>query len=213
MIHVYGFVDELAELPALAGVDEAPLERFQVAGLELVLSRAATPPSAEVSREAVLRHAQVVEELMRRSAAVLPAQLGRAFRDEHQLAAAVEEQAPQLARSLERVRGCVEYGLRVTAVPTESAPAGSGADYMRARLAQVRLQDELLERLHEPLAGLARSTTLQRRPDGVSAAYLVAQDDVPAFERAAAGLEHPVEVTVVCTGPWPPYSFVGGAAS
>ena len=79
MIHVYGFVDELAELPALAGVDEAPLERFQVAGLELVLSRAATPPSAEVSREAVLRHAQVVEELMRRSAAVLPAQLGRAF--------------------------------------------------------------------------------------------------------------------------------------
>lgn len=213
MIHVYGVVDDLAELPALAGIDEAPLERLRVAGLELVLSRAATPPSAEVSRETVLRHAQVVEELMHRSAAVLPAQLGRAFRDEHQLAAAVEEQAPQLARSLERVRGCVEFGLRVTTAPGEAAPAGTGADYMRARLEQVRIQDDLVERLHEPLARLARSTTLQRRPEGVTAAYLLEHDDVHAFERTAARLEHTGEVTVVCTGPWPPYSFAGGAAS
>src|SRR5690242_10287145 len=104
VIHVYGVVDGLEELPRVLGVDEAPLERRRVAGLELVLSRAETPPSAEVSRETVLRHAQVVEALMRRSAAILPAQLGRAFRDEDQLATAIEEQAVQLERSLERVR-------------------------------------------------------------------------------------------------------------
>ena len=212
MIHVYGFVDGLEELPRVLGVDEAPLERRRVAGLELVLSRAATPPSAEVSRETVLRHAQVVEALMRRSTAILPAQLGRAFRDEHQLAAAIEEQAAQLERSLERVRGCVEFGLRVTKGAAEAPESGTGAGYMYARLEQVRVQDDLVERLHEPLARLARETTLQRRAGGVTAAYLVARDDVRAFEAEAARLEHADGVTVVCTGPWPPYSFATGAS-
>jgi len=212
VIHVYGVVDGLEELPRVLGVDEAPLERRRVAGLELVLSRAETPPSAEVSRETVLRHAQVVEALMRRSAAILPAQLGRAFRDEDQLATAIEEQAVQLERSLERVRGCVEFGLRATPEPADAPEADSGADYMHARLEQVRLQDDLVERLHEPLARLAQATSLQRRTGGVSAAYLVAHDDARAFETAAALLESTPGVTVVCTGPWPPYSFAAGAS-
>ncbi len=212
MIHVYGVVDGLDELPPVAGVDEAPLELRRVAGLELVLSRAATPPSAEVSRETVIRHAHVVDALMRRSAAILPAQLGRAFRDDNQLATAIEEQAAQLERSLERVRGCVEFGLRATTEPAEAPEADSGTGYMQARLEQVRLQDELVERLHEPLARLAKATTLQRRGGGVSAAYLVAREDVPAFEAAAARLERAPGATVVCTGPWPPYSFATGAS-
>lgn len=213
MIHVYGIVDGLEELPSVAGVDEAPLERRRVAGFELVLSRPATLPSPEVSRETVLRHAEVVEALMRRSAAILPAQLGRAFRDEGQLETAIEEQAAQLERSLERVRGCVEFGLRATADEPAAPPeADTGAGYMHARLEQVRLQDDLVERLHEPLARLARATTLERRAGGVSAAYLVARDDVAAFQDAAAGLEGASGATVVCTGPWPPYSFATGAS-
>ena len=212
MIHVYGVVDGLEELPAVAGVEEAPLERRRLAGFELVLSRAATPPSAEVSRETVLRHAQVVEALMRRSAAILPAQLGRGFRDEEQLAAALEEQGAQLKESLERVRGCVEFGLRATTEPAEAPEADSGAGYMHARLEQVRLQDDVVERLHEPLARLARATTLQRRAGGVTAAYLVAREDVAAFEAETARLDGGAGVTVVCTGPWPPYSFAAGAS-
>ncbi len=212
MIHVYGVVDGLDELPALAGVDEAPLERRRVAGLELVLSSGERPPSGELSRETVLRHAQVVEALMGRSAAILPAQLGHAFRDEDQLAAAIEEQAAQLERGLERVRGCVEFGLRATGEATDVPEADTGAGYMHARLEQTRLEDDLVDRLHEPLARLARATTLQRRAGGVTAAYLVARDDAAAFEAAAARLERTPGVTVVCTGPWPPYSFADGAS-
>jgi gas vesicle protein GvpL/GvpF len=212
VIHVYGVVDGLDELPALAGVDEAPLERRRVAGLELVLSSGELPPSGELSRETVLRHAQVVEALMGRSAAILPAQLGRAFRDEDQLAAAIEEQAAQLERGLERVRGCVEFGLRATGEATDVAEADTGAGYMHARLEQTRLEDDLVDRLHEPLARLARATTLQRRAGGVTAAYLVSRDDAAAFEAAAARLERTPGVTVVCTGPWPPYSFADGAS-
>ncbi|HET7760201.1 MAG TPA: GvpL/GvpF family gas vesicle protein [Gaiellaceae bacterium] len=210
MIHVYGVVDGLDEVPPIAGVEDAPLERRRVAGLDLVLSRSATPPSAEVSRETVLRHAQVVEALTRRSAAILPAQLGRGFRDEDQLASAVAEQAAQLERGLERVRGCVEFGLRATTELPPAPEADTGSAYMQARLDQVRLQDDLVERLHEPLARLARETTLQRRGGGVTAAYLVERDEVPAFEAEAARLEHADGVTVVCTGPWPPYSFAAG---
>jgi hypothetical protein len=212
VIHVYGVVDGLDELPALAGVDEAPLERRRVAGLELVLSSGELPPSGELSRETVLRHAQVVEALMGRSAAILPAQLGRAFRDEDQLAAAIEEQAAQLERGLERVRGCVEFGLRATGEATDVPEADTGAGYMHARLEQTRLEDDLVDRLHEPLARLARATTLQRRAGGVTAAYLVSRDDAAAFEAAAARLERTPGVTVVCTGPWPPYSFADGAS-
>lgn len=212
MIHVYGVVDGLEGLPEVAGIDEAPLERRRVAGLELVLSNGATPPSGEVSREAVLRHAQVVEALMGRSAAILPAQLGHAFRDEDQLATAIEEQADQLEHGLERVRGCVEFGLRATTRPANVPEADTGARYMHARLEQVRLQDDLVDRLHEPLAQLARATTLQRRTGGVTAAYLVSRDDAVAFEATAARLERTPGVTVVCTGPWPPYSFATGAS-
>ena len=207
-IHVYGIVDGLDELPPVTGLDDAPLERRQVEGLELVLSHADTPPSAEVSREAVLRHAQVVEELNARSAAILPAQLGRAFRDDDELAAAVREHAPQLARGLERVRGCVEFGLR--AIPgdgNERLPAGSGKEYMRARLEEARRRDRVAARLHEPLARLARATALRSQGDELNAAYLVARDDVSEFRKAVAGLERTPELTVVCTGPWPPYSF------
>jgi len=212
VIHLYGVVDGLTALPPLAGLEEAALERCRVDGLELVLSRSQTAQSAEISRDSVLRHAKVVEELMGRSAAVLPAQLGRAFRDEDELAAAVRAQAPQLERALERVRGCVEFGLR--AVSSESVgelDAASGTDYMRARLEEVQRSDRLVAQLHEPLAGLAHEVTLQQHGGEISAAYLVAREGAEAFQDAVARLERPPEVTVVCTGPWPPYSFAAEA--
>lgn len=209
MIHVYGVVDGLEELPPVAGLEGAPLERRRVDGFELVLSRGETPPSAEVSREAVLRHAQIVEELMSRSAALLPAQLGHAFRDDEELAAAIRGQASQLARGLDRVRGCVEFGLRAVAAPVgDSDTARSGSEYMRARLEEARRQDRLVGDLHQPLARLARESTLRRAGAGeIRAAYLVGREESAAFREAVSRLGDIAGVTVVCTGPWPPYSF------
>jgi hypothetical protein len=186
VIHVYGIVEELRELPPLAGVNDAPLERKRVGRLELVVS---DDPGGEVTQDAVLRHAEVVEGLMNRSRAVLPAQFGRPFDDEGELAAAIRTKAPELERGLERVRGCVEFGLRVAG---EGPSATSGTEYMHARLAQ--------QRIVEPLERLSRASA--------SNAYLVPTENVPAFREAVTHLqnEHP-ELSVVCTGPWPPYSF------
>jgi hypothetical protein len=212
VIHVYGIVDELPELPQVAGVDDAPLERQRLGDVELVISRSETPPAGEVSREAVLRHAEVVEELMRRSNALLPAQLGRMFANEDELSTAVRTRADDFARALERVRGCVEFGLRVHEPTTDRGEAQvprSGAEYMQERLAEVRRRDQLLAELHEPLARLSRATVVTPgAADGLRAAYLVPKANVAAFSEAVQRLEHArPELTIVSTGPWPPYSF------
>lgn len=215
MIHVYGFVQELDALPPLAGLDNAPLERRRLGGLELVVSRLKGLPAAEASQEAVLRHAQVVEELMSRSRAILPAQFGRAFGAEDELAAAVKTKAGELERGLSRVDGCVEFGLRVVGPgQARTTPAvSSGTEYMRTRLGETKRRDRLVDELHEPLARLARSTVLDRVGSRglLEAAYLVPKASARAFRDAVARLEiaHP-ELTVVCTGPWPPYSFAAG---
>jgi FAD/FMN-containing dehydrogenase len=186
VIHVYGIVDELQELPPVPGVDGAPLERRRVDGLELVVSDSA---DTEVTQAAVLRHAEVVEGLMSRSRAVLPAQFGRPFGDEAELEAAIRPKTQELERGLDRVRGCVEFGLRVAG---ESPDATSGTEYMRARLDQ--------QRAVEPLEHVSRAVSAN--------AYLVPADKIDEFQEAVRRLqaEH-AELTIVCTGPWPPYSF------
>ena len=186
MIHVYGIVEGLEELPSLSGVDGAALERRRVGGLEVVVSEGA---AGEVTQDAVLEHAQVVEELMSRSRAVLPAQFGRPFGGEMDLTAAIRPKADELSRGLDRVRGCVEFGLRIAG---ESPSAASGTEYMRARLGQ--------QRAVEPLERLSRAVSAN--------AYLVPVQKIGEFQEAVGRLqaEHP-ELTIVCTGPWPPYSF------
>jgi hypothetical protein len=212
VIHLYGVVDSLAELPPLAGLEGAPLERRSLAGLEVVVSRTDVPPAGEVSREDVLRHAEVVEELASRSRAVLPAQFGRAFADDDELAAVLSDRAQELGRGLERVRGCVEFGLRaIPGEPRAVVEASSGTDYLRTRLDEVRRGDRLTEEIHEPLARLARESTIHRGAGGeLNAAYLVPDENVEAFRDEAARAEASRPATVVCAGPWPPYSFADG---
>jgi hypothetical protein len=210
MIHFYGVVEALEGLPEIDGVDAQPLERRRIEGLDLVLSETPLEPS-EVTQDAVLAHANVVEELMARSAAVLPARFGRAFANEEELADALRAKAPQLARGLNLVRGCVEFGLRALGGVADDEPSRlSGRGYMRARLAEEKARQRLATELHEPLARLARASTRfgGASSDLLRSAYLVSREDIAAFSEHVRSLEtgHP-EVTIVCTGPWPPYSF------
>ena len=211
MIHLYAVVEDLEELPPVAGLSDAPLERLRVQDLDVVVSDGpATGP--ETSDESVLRHALVVEELMQRSAAVLPGRLGQGFSDAHALTRAVRADADGLKTALHRVRGCVELGLRVIRPEpsTVSEPAG-GAEYMHARLAEKRELERLAAEIDDPLARLSRAST-RRAGEAprmlLEAAYLVPLDGVSHFRAEVARLEssHP-ELAVVCTGPWPPYSF------
>jgi hypothetical protein len=211
VIHLYGVVEELEGLPPVVGVDAGRLERRRIEGLELIVSR--TVEGGDVTQEAILSHAHVVEELMGRSDAVLPARFGSAFSDEQELADAVRTKAPALVRGLNLVRGCFEFGLRVLGPDGAAESAAgelSGRDYMRNRLAEEKTRRGLAEELHEPLARLSRAST--RFGDASSellrSAYLVPRPDVAVFGEHVRRLEaaHP-DLTIVCTGPWPPYTF------
>jgi FAD/FMN-containing dehydrogenase len=211
VIHLYGVVEELEGLPPVAGVDAGRLERRRIEGLELIVSH--TVEGSNVTEEAVLSHAHVVEELMGRSGAVLPARFGSAFSNEHELADAVRTKAPELARGLNLVRGCVEFGLRVLGGDgaAENASGGlSGRDYMWRRLAEEKARRQLAAALHEPLARLSRASARfgGASSDLLQSAYLVPRQDVAAFGEHVRRLEavHN-DLTIICTGPWPPYTF------
>ena len=90
-------------------------------GLDVVVSNVADD---EVTQDAVLKHAEVVEQLLGRSRAVLPARFDRPLADEEELNTAVSAAARELERGLRRVRGCVELGLRVIAPSAEAVPKG-----------------------------------------------------------------------------------------
>ena len=208
MIHLYAVVEDLEELPPVAGLSDAPLERLRVQDLDVVVSAGpATGP--QTSDESVLRHALVVEELMQRSAAVLPGRLGQGFSDERSLTRAVRADAERLRTALHRVRGCVELGLRVLRPePAPVAEPAGGAEYMRARLAEKRELERLAAEIDEPLARLSRARTRRCGETArmlLEAAYLVPLDGVMPFRAELARLESSrPELAFVCTGPWPP---------
>ena len=209
MLYVYAFVAESGVAPESAGIDDAALRLQPLSdGLAAVVSEHEAP--VEASDAAVLAHARAVEAVATANDAVLPARFGAIHVDEAALREAVAERT-DLRAALERVRGCVELGLRVFVEAADPTPAPSGTVYMRARLEQRRELERLATRLHEPLASLARDSTLTVGATPrllLTSAYLVERERVEAFRETLTTLEaqHP-QVGAVCTGPWPPYSF------
>jgi hypothetical protein len=207
VIALYAVTDDPAPPPP----ELAQLEVIPVDGLAAVCTRAQEP---EFSAEALWRHEEVVEALMA-DRDLLPVRYGTLLEDEGAVAHAVEERRDELAAALDRVRGAVELSVRVMATETrEAAPAAtdavSGAEYLRSRSDADAERDRASRALHEPLAGLARASAEGRaRPQELfSRAYLVERDAVEAFAAEVARLQdaNPA-LSILCTGPWPPYSF------
>jgi hypothetical protein len=216
VIHVYAFTDGLRSLPDVAGLDGAPLEQLSVAGITAVFSRRADAP-LEARRAQAVAHGAVVDALAREADAVLPARFGEVLGDETALADSVRSRADELRHGFSRVRDCVEVGLRVWGA-AEAVDAASGTDYMRRRRALENERRAVVDELHASLAALARDARVDRRPlhgnEQLVAAYLVARgrvDELRAFVEAFASRRP--ELTVVCTGPWAPFTFVGEEAA
>src|SRR5439155_26256047 len=110
-------------------------------------------------------------------------------------------------------RGCVRFGLRALGGlgGSQDGPREpSGRDYMRTRRAGGKARQRLAEELHEPRARLSRARTRfgGASRDLLQAAYLVPRRYVAAFGDEVRRLEAAhADLTIVCTGPWPPYTF------
>jgi gas vesicle protein GvpL/GvpF len=166
----------------------------------------------EVSEATLWRREEVVEALMQ-DRDLLPVRYGTRLADEQTLARAIGERRQQLAAALERVRGAVELSLRV--VPSERperlSVADTGAEYLQARARAEEARAGARSALHEPLARLARDSVLRvpREPSELMrAAYLVDRPAVDEFSSLVGKLQEANSgFSLLCTGPWPPYSF------
>ena len=211
MLYLYALTEHPAVVPQMVGLEETPLTVERLDGIEAVVGLV-SHERIEASEEAVLTHARIVDELATLNEAVLPARFGRGYPDAEALRDAVTEQADALGQALDRVRGCLELGLRVLTQPTDTdSPSQSGREYMVGRLDRRRQAERLADEVHAPLAALARAETrtVAATPQLLlSAAYLVPREALEPFQSAVEEIEtaHP-ELSLACTGPWPPYSF------
>jgi Gas vesicle synthesis protein GvpL/GvpF len=210
MLYLYALTEHPAVVPSTLGLEETPLAVERLDGIEAVVG-VLDGDRIEASEEAVLTHARIVDELAALNEAVLPARFGRGYADAEALRTAVAEQEDALRPALERVRGCLELGLRVFSEQSDGDSPGSGREYMLDRLDRRRRAERLADEVHAPLAALARAETrtVAATPQLLlSAAYLVPREALEQFQSALGELEsaHP-ELSLACTGPWPPYSF------
>lgn len=210
MIYLYAIVEAASAAAEGVGLQDEPLVCISVGDVAGVCSEhASTTFPAEP--EALWRHDEVVERQMARGP-VLPVRFGTTFEHERALAARLSEAGSGLHAQLERVRGHVELAVRV-GLPeaAEDRPPGGGREYLKARLASRRERSALAQRTLDPLADIAASERRRSREERgeISASYLIPADEVRRFsERVRLIQQQNPDVSMSCTGPWAPYSFV-----
>jgi len=160
------------------------------------------------------RHDAVVSSLMD-EASLLPMRFGSVVEDERELRALLRARRHEFAQALARVRGRVEVGVRALwREPTGDTHSG-GTAFMRAKPDRQRAARRIADEIHPPLAELAAESVCRVAPAAeaaFAAAYLVERAHAGGVKQRAARLGREcASVDLVCTGPWPPYSFSGGA--
>ncbi len=154
-----------------------------------------TSPDGLATAELLWRHERVVEALME-DRDLLPVRYGTRVTDEDAAVKALDANHDRLLESLARVRGAVEIAVRVLdADPDPVSPAEkptTGTGYLRAKAGQLRVHDDALRAVHEPLSAVSRAQTT--RPTALPgellhAAYLVDHDGVEKFSSVVERLQ------------------------
>jgi hypothetical protein len=214
VIYAYGICEPAVAAPVLGrrGLGGATVRTLEHNGLAAVYSRRRSP-RPRPTPELVLAHERVVEALMARGA-VLPLRFGTQLEHEDALASVLSERRDELLRSLERVRGKAELGLRmIPEHPTHGGRASdtTGRGYLLERVHAHRRCEQAIREVHDPLAELSVANSIRRpfRPPAILvAAYLVDAERVATFRKRADQLaQRQAAMQVLVTGPWPPYTF------
>ena len=227
-----GAVEEISAV----GIDgSAQVVSKEVAGLVCWSSRVSRRDFADKLAEnmenldwlsvAGVRHQKAVSEISRH-ATILPARFGTIFLTLESLEQDVKRRKPALLRDLKRFQESDEWGIKVFALP-QARPAivaSSGADYLKQKAAQQarKAGEGAVSAEIKKFAAAARkiSTASVESAGSISAArpdlewqasFLIRrskqkqlQTFLKRFSDAWEGKRR-----IECTGPWPPYSFVG----
>jgi hypothetical protein len=215
MIYAYGICEPAVAAPRLClrGLDGASVRALEHEQLAAVYSRHRSLRARPIA-ELVLAHERIVEAIMARGA-VLPMRFGTQLEREEDLADVLVARRDELLRSLERVRGRRELGVRMI---SEGPDRGTGAveptgrAYLMSRVRAHRRYEQAIREVHGPLAALAVASQPREPPTPPAilvATYLVDSTRVAEFRLRADELaRRQAAMQVLVTGPWPPYSFV-----
>ncbi|HYZ30569.1 MAG TPA: GvpL/GvpF family gas vesicle protein [Thermoleophilaceae bacterium] len=205
MIEIYAITTDPP--PDVAGLGD--LQTVSSSGLAAVCAPAR---DQAVTPELLWEREDLIEALMERRD-LLPVRYGTRVDDEVAAARALAERRDELMRALERIHGAVELSLRVQgAHRAPDGPARTGAGYLAAKAGAAGERARVRRGVHEPLAALARAsaqTTVASGRELLRAAYLVERGAVTEFASRVRELQEANgDWRLLCTGPWPPYSFV-----
>jgi hypothetical protein len=167
----------------------------------------------------------------------LPLRMATVFRDDSGVRVMMEAREDDFRRTLERLAGRVEWGVKVYAeAEPQEAPAAapkpaSGRDYLRQRRSRMRTDEDMWQRaeefatrLHASLSSYAEDSRLHApqnpalsRHSGrnlLNAAYLVPRDSSEEFVELVDRTKDETRtdgsgMRVELTGPWAAYSFAG----
>ncbi|MER5382831.1 GvpL/GvpF family gas vesicle protein [Streptomyces sp. NPDC002688] len=158
--------------------------------------------------EATARAHQGVVDSLTAVTSPLPLRLATVLRDDSGVRVMMEEHEEEFLRTLDRLDGRVEWGVKVYA--KTAGPSGGARERT----------DEFTHRLHGTLSRCADQSLVRTSPNPASphaaethvfdAAYLVPRAGSEEFvERVNASVREEPGVRVVLTGPWAAYSFTG----
>lgn len=206
---LYAIVDALPRGPLGLGVSSGRLAVVRAAGARVVVERAA--PAAPTPR-ALRAYDRVVRRIARRARAALPFRFGSSA-EEASLADLLEPSRGAIAEALARVRGCVQYTLRVYGEPLPHAlpnrDGGPGARWLEAKLASRRVPE--IAPVAAATKALVRATRVERHDRGAllaSVYHLVPRDRARAYVAAVAASARGLgRVRVERSGPFPAYAF------
>jgi hypothetical protein len=205
-------------------VADAPLPRYGEASIQRGLQNLKWLSRCAVAHEAVV-------EYCLRARAVVPITLFTIFESDFRALAEIGRKRQQLDRSIRRVTGRREWGVRIRAVPGSGVvrPAQkvtTGASYLAAKKQARDSTRELAvrgqSRVNQAFATLAAlAVDAQRHPPPaggeqetrllLDAAFLVGARGVARFRAATRHLARDLGrdgYGVEVTGPWPPYNFI-----
>ncbi len=209
---LYAIADGKSERGDVLGLHGEPLSSIQGHGLAMIVGER-DPGTATATERDLREYERVLERLMHRRT-ILPARFGTELAGAEAALRILDLRHEEFTRTLAHVRGAVELVISATWSGGELSPADtrSGTAYMRARL-ELRRRAKGVEAHLTPLRELARNSAIRLLPrpeQPISGAYLLSRARVEQFAEEAGRLAASLDqVTLDCTGPWPPYSFVG----
>jgi hypothetical protein len=176
--------------------------------------------------EATLRHQNAITSIAAAAKdALLPTRFGVVFSSVDALVEDVARRTNELQASAKRVTGCEEWGVKVFHVSSPTAraafkTASSGVDYLRKKAAALSTDgtnDGAIQAFARDLASVARASSQSGKvSSGQKGLQWQATFLVPAAKRKQwdnvlrrYATQWGEERSIECTGPWPPYSFVG----